>query len=492
MAPKRKVDGETAGGRLALFLVDLTDGLSVHKLAEMFEPSSSSWGNYLNGSQLIPKEHLGPLLESFTKPGPVRQAKVLRAWELWKEADTERRGAHGTALVRQHQRRDDALQQVIELKGKVAKAQSQIDQLNIMHAYTKSRLENAELQLKLGNERERGRMERQMGQARERLGRVRVQQERARHRRMTAEELEQYWLAEALLADEEIRRLEEEARDLVVIPPQTVALVSREAPDDSVFDDELERIAAEGLEDDALLEEERLRAAPAEEDESDAHLVVQAVQVVQDGVQPLSNIALDKPPTSTDTERRTALTLVARTLDAAGPARLATALHAAGPARLAPAQRAGTPPKSSTTRPRQELTWLGLFQRLGLVAVASKTTSGSTTAVVREPASETLSFWAKGSYKPLAFVLGLALLSVVGLWYFTGQAHAAQGSDVSDRIGAAFTTTLLCLVPLYWAFRLMAVPKLPARILAFVWHLAWILLMLFNLFPWPAAQSLTE
>ncbi|MFB7466151.1 hypothetical protein ACFCZ1_22075 [Streptomyces sp. NPDC056224] len=102
------------------------------------------------------------------RPGPARNAKAVRALELWTAADTERRAARtssGGELVRQHQRRDDALQQVFKYRALAANAEKHLAELRPMLAYTQSRLENAELQLKLGGEREQARVERQLWQA---------------------------------------------------------------------------------------------------------------------------------------------------------------------------------------------------------------------------------------------------------------------------------------------------------------------------------------
>ncbi|WP_030873792.1 hypothetical protein [Streptomyces sp. NRRL F-2747] len=262
MAPDREIKADSAVGRLAAFLVDLTDNTPARTLAERFGRSKSSWNNYLNGYQLIPKQCLGPLVVAFTKHGVNRETKAVEALELWKAADAERRTSRaapgGGELVRQHQRRDDALQQVIKYQALAANAEKHLAELRPMLAYTQSRLENAELQLKLGDERERARTERQLGQARERLGRVRVQQERARGRRMTAEEQQEFWMAEVLAAQEEISRLEREAQDLTVVPFAFLEPIRQDAPadvDDSGFDARLEHIAAEGLEDEALIEE---------------------------------------------------------------------------------------------------------------------------------------------------------------------------------------------------------------------------------------------
>ncbi|MFD8990417.1 hypothetical protein ACFVZ4_20455 [Streptomyces goshikiensis] len=292
MAPQRGIDEGTAGGQLAVFLVELTRQTPVRELSDRFGRSSSTWGNYLNGSTLIPRQLVGRLVESFTPPGSTRNTKAVRGLELWKAAEAERRAGRspsaGGELVRGRQRRDDALQQVVKYRMVAANAENHLAELRPMLAHTQSRLEHAELRLRLGDERERARAERRLGQARERLGRVRVQQELARRRRMTAEEQQEFWMAEVLSAQEEISRLEREVRDLVTVPPGPLEPVGRdaaEAPDapdavdDANFEARLEHITAEGLEDAALIEEDlqHLRPPPA------------------DPVQPLSSPALDKP-----------------------------------------------------------------------------------------------------------------------------------------------------------------------------------------------------
>ncbi|MFE2922775.1 hypothetical protein [Streptomyces goshikiensis] len=298
MAPQRGIDEDTAGGQLAVFLVELTRQTPVRELSDRFGRSSSTWGNYLNGSTLIPRQLVGRLVESFTPPGSTRNTKAVRGLELWKAAEAERRAGRspsaGGDLVRGRRRRDDALQQVVKYRAVAANAENHLAELRPMLAHTQSRLEHAELQLRLGDERERARAERRLGQARERLGRVRVQQELARRRRMTAEEQQEFWMAEVLSAQEEISRLEREVRDLVTVPPGPREPVGREAADaaeapeapdapdavdDADFEARLEHITAEGLEDAALIEEDlpHLQPPPA------------------DPVQPLSSTALDKP-----------------------------------------------------------------------------------------------------------------------------------------------------------------------------------------------------
>ncbi|MEU3903881.1 hypothetical protein AB0F20_08690 [Streptomyces goshikiensis] len=314
MAPQRGIDEGTAGGQLAVFLVELTRQTPVRELSDRFGRSSSTWGNYLNGSTLIPRQLVGRLVESFTPPGSTRNTKAVRGLELWKAAEAERRAGRspsaGGELVRGRQRRDDALQQVVKYRAVAANAENHLAELRPMLAHTQSRLEHAERQLRLGDERERARAERRLGQARERLGRVRVQQELARRRRMTAEEQQEFWMAEVLSAQEEISRLEREVRDLVTVPPGPLEPVRRDAADtpdapdavdDADFEARLEHITAEGLEDAALIEEDlqHLRPPPA------------------DPVQPLSSPALDKPALdkpATSGDRRLGQTLAWRRL----------------------------------------------------------------------------------------------------------------------------------------------------------------------------------
>ncbi|WP_442810809.1 DUF3710 domain-containing protein [Streptomyces sp. NBC_01232] len=313
MSPKREIKEGTAAGDLAGFLVRLTRGATVRELSDRFGKSSSTWGNYLNGAQLIPQPLLGKLVEAYTVPGAARNVKAVRASELWAVADRERRGTPtGVGLVRQHQRRDDALQQVIKYQGVAANAEKHLAELRPMLAYTQSRLENTQLQLQQAGERERVRIERQLSQARERLSRVTVQQERARNRRMTAEEQQEFWMAEALTAQDEINRLEHEARDLVV-PQDTLIFVQQTgiSVDDTDFDIRLEHIAAEGLEDDVLIETDldpdadgpaheptaeaspQDRSGPSPDTASDD--LAAPLQEAQETVQPLSNPFLDNP-----------------------------------------------------------------------------------------------------------------------------------------------------------------------------------------------------
>ncbi|MFD9270580.1 hypothetical protein ACFWB1_20435 [Streptomyces goshikiensis] len=170
MAPKRVIDEGTAAGELALFLVGLVKGAKLRDLADQFGRSSSAWGNYLNGAQVIPKPELRRLLEAYTSAGPVRNAAVVRAGELWKAADLERRLAvTGGDLARQHERHQDALEQVIKYQGLVAKAENHLAELRPMLVYSKIRLENAQLQLRRAREQEQAHLQEQLGFAKERL-----------------------------------------------------------------------------------------------------------------------------------------------------------------------------------------------------------------------------------------------------------------------------------------------------------------------------------
>lgn len=445
MSPQREIDQETAGGRLALFLVGLARGTPVRELSEKFGRSSSSWGNYLNGAQLIPKQLVGSLVESFTPPGAVRNAKAVRALELWTAADTERRAARtpsGGELVRQHQRRDDALQQVIKYQALAANAEKHLAELRPMLAYTQSRLENAELQLKLGGERERAQVERRLGQARERLSRVRVQQERARRRRMTAEEQQEFWVSEALTAQEEISRLEREAQDLAVVPPGSLEPARQDETDetdetdevaDCDFETRLEHITAEGLEDEALIEEDR-QPAPFDSDGDDE---LQTLLAVQDTVQPVSNLALDKPATSADVQRQAALASVARVLRAAGPVRLAPVLE--GAAHL-------TPAVPRPFRSRHPLL-VGLLDFVRLV------------------------------------VLPVPLLTITAVLYLAAQVAAVR-SDAGIWYGV-FVGTVMSLPALYGSLRAIKVPQQWAGNMVVLLHVAWSVLLLLDRLPWP-------
>ncbi|MEW2417885.1 hypothetical protein AB0953_29820 [Streptomyces sp. NPDC046866] len=256
MARKREIPEDTAAGELATFLVGLVRQATLRELAEEFGKSSSTWGNYLNGAQLIPKELLSRLLEAYTVPGQDRRVKERLASALWIAAARERRSNPGGRLVRQHQRREDALHQVVKYQELAANAERHLAELRPMLAYTQGRLENVQLQLKQAGEREKARIELQLSQARERLSRVQLQQERARSRRLMAEEQQEFWMREALAAQDEINRLEREAQDLAV--PEGTMAVSRPEPaedtdSDTEIDIRLEHIEAEGLEDEARI-----------------------------------------------------------------------------------------------------------------------------------------------------------------------------------------------------------------------------------------------
>ncbi|MER6519258.1 hypothetical protein ACFWHQ_24710 [Streptomyces sp. NPDC060334] len=299
MSPKREIPEGTPAGDLAVFLVGLTRGATVRALAERFGRSSSTWGNYLNGSQLIPRPLLGKLVEAYTPPGAARNVKAVRASELWSAADRERRSGPVALHPVPTERRDEALWQVVKYQGLAANAEKHLAELRPMLAYTQSRLENARMRLRVAGDRERVRVERQLGQAKERLGRVQVQQERARNRRLTAEEQQQFWTTEALTAQEEINRLEREARSLVIpvgppdadgrSPSGADATEGDDEADETTFDVRLEHIVAEGLEDEAVIEADiRL--------ESDVRVEsgVGAAGAVGAAVPPLSNVPLDR------------------------------------------------------------------------------------------------------------------------------------------------------------------------------------------------------
>ncbi|KPI15440.1 hypothetical protein OV450_2578 [Actinobacteria bacterium OV450] len=485
MAPQREIDLDTAGGQLADFLVGLTRGASVRELAARFGRSSSSWGNYLNGSKLIPKQLVGQLVESFTPPGPARNAKALRALELWNAADAERRTTGsppgGGELVRQHQLRDDALQQVIKYQALAANADKHLAELRPMLAYTRSRLENAELQLKLGGVREHARLERLLGQARERLARVRIQQELARGRRMTAEEYQEFWMAEVLRAQEEISRLEHESQDLVATPAagatpyepvhqgntDTVdAPHTRDAwDDDSDFEARLEHITAEGVKDEALIEED-LQLAPDERDGADAPHV-RATQGY--GVQPLSNPALDKLAAGYEALRRTRIHRATRSLLVAGAEVLllsACAVHSVldlHPGRLFTAlERAAerNPTAQRYRRAEQMLTRLGIRDT---------------------PWYENE---AKRSLLKRRLFLPVPLLMLSWLSYAFCQPTLLGPSGKGGIALWVVAATLVCLPVLYGSLRAVTVPKLPARITAVLLHTAWAVLFALDRLPW--------
>ncbi|WP_327260796.1 hypothetical protein OG444_04150 [Streptomyces sp. NBC_01232] len=509
MSPQREIDEETAAGRLALFLVALTRGTSVRELADRFGRSSSSWGNYLNGSQLIPKTLVGKLVEAFTQQGVRRSTAFVRALELWNAADAERRASRlpgGGELVRQHQRRDDALQQVIKYQALAANAEKHLAELRPMLAYTQSRLENAELQLKLGGERERARVERRLGQAKERLSRVQVQQERARTRRMTAEEQQEFWMAEALVAQEEISRLEREAQDLVVVPPgsrEPVRAETADAVDDSEFEARLEHITAEGLHDEALIEED-LQPNPADADPGpDPDEQLHALPVGPDPVQPVSRTVLDKPSTSSATDLRAATDSPAQ---AQAQAQALLARVPRSPVR----EEAVAPSRPVPKAPRPGFgsragIWLGLLDESG---AKPGTTVGAVTrpapgagdtlldgfvrtqlGILVAPVMLLFGITPAGHRAAPALLLkiytGAVLLGFSVFMYLIGQDVAAKRAD-----GASFADPVVgipfCLAPLYGGLRLVRMPNTPAWILAAAIHLTWSVLLLFDLFPWTA------
>ncbi|MFI1154977.1 hypothetical protein [Streptomyces sp. NPDC020817] len=459
MAPQREIDEQTAGGQLAAFLVGLTQNTPVRDLADRFGRSSSSWGNYLNGSQLIPRPLVGRLLESFTVPGPTRNAKTVQALQLWNAADTERRAGRspsgGGDLVRQHQRRDDALQQVIKYQALAANAEKHLAELRPMLAYTQSRLENTELQLQLGDERERVRMERQLGQARERLARVRIQQERARNRRMTSEELQEFWMAEVLAAQDEIRRLEREAQNLEVIPPATIEPVRQDLvpeADDAGFDARLEFITAEGMQDQALIEEDLQRP-----DQSDT-AGEQEDRAVHRHVQVLSNNGLDKPRTNHDGQI------------------LTTMASAAGLDDSYSAQPGKSNPEADRT-PEQHDADHG---------------AGSASQSLREAAAK-IYVIADGldedvheiTLKIRRFVLPIPMLALCFVLYWFVQSIPMDGKSAIVVLATQIALATSAGVLLYGSLRAATVPKLPARIGAVACHMTWCVLLASGLLPWP-------
>ncbi|MFJ5552510.1 hypothetical protein [Streptomyces sp. NPDC093225] len=525
MAPQREIDETTAGGQLAAFLVALTKNTPVRELAETFGRSSSSWGNYLNGSQLIPKQLVGRLVESFTPVGPTRQTRAVHALQLWQAAAAERRAgrdpADGAGLVRQHQRRDDALQQVIKYQALAANAEKHLAELRPMLAYTQSRLENAELQLKLGDERERARRERQLGQARERLGRVQVQQERARSRRMTAEEQQEFWMAEVLAAQEEIRRLEHEAQDdLDITPPATLEPVGQDAAaadtDDADFDARLEFITVEGLQDQALIEED-LQDANDHDDVDQLDVHVQAA--VQDPVQPLSKNGLDKATTSDD----------AAGAPLAGPVaarrELVHRLVARDPTvQIVPADRLllytdGVAEARALDRSLSNLSKTPGATRNTHWAEAAEAAARQRPAVRRhrcvrrliawfvpEPESQTeLGFRRRPAAEPrprperdasdfVFLALGIiALILMTGFAYWSAERVAMDQLAKDHTIsGAVFAATLLCLPMLYACLRACRAPRRAARIAALLLHATWSILLILDQLPWPPPGAGTK
>ncbi|MFJ3516686.1 hypothetical protein [Streptomyces sp. NPDC090131] len=466
-----------------------------------------------------PKTLVGKLVGAFTPPGVRRSTASVRALELWNAADAERRASRlpgGGELVLQHQRRDDALQQVIKYQALAANAEKHLAELRPMLAYTQSRLENAELQLKLGGERERARVERRLGQAKERLSRVQVQQERARTRRMTAEEQQEFWMAEALVAQDEISRLEREAQDLVVVPPGSLEPVRAEtadAVDDSEFEARLEHITAEGLHDEALIEED-LQPNPADADpgpEPDPDPVLDeqlhALPAGPDPVQPVSKTVLDKPSTSSDTDVRAASDSPAQAQAQALLARVPRSPvreEAVAPSRPVPkAPRPGFGSRAGI--------WLGLLDEPGAkpgtaVGAVTRTAPGAGGTLldgfVRTPlgilvAAVMLLFGISpaGHRAAPALLLkiytGAVLLGFSVFMYLIGQAVAAKradGASVADPV----VGIPLCLAPLYGGLRLVRMPNTPAWILAAAIHLTWSVLLLFDLFPWTAPSFGTK
>ncbi|MFJ9078324.1 helix-turn-helix domain-containing protein [Streptomyces sp. NPDC102278] len=433
MSPKREIPQGTPAGDLAVFLVGLTRGATVRALAERFGRSSSTWGNYLNGSQLIPRTLLGRLVEAYTPPGAARNVKAVRAHELWGAADRDRRGPAAGALVRQHQRLEDALQQVVKYQALTANAEKHLAELRPMLAYTQSRLENARMRLRVVGDRERVRVERQLGQAKERLGRVQVQQERARNRRLTAEEQQQFWTTEALTAQEEINRLEREARSLVIpsgpldagrqersgvqgagAPENTEGIEgtdNSDGADDSDFDMRLEHIVAEGLEDEALIEADA-RCEDGEGDEGeDGDESGPEVEVV---VPPVSGFSLDGPP-------------------------------------------AGD--RGDDARPEGAAASYGALRTIGR-------TLGQPVVRAR-----------------LHVIAALLLLGVVVLVYPAAELVAREpGRQIWP---GAVLATLFGLPLVYGVLRFGAVPARAAPVTAVVLHLAWVVLLFLDALPWP-------
>lgn len=445
MAPQREIDEETATGALAQFLVDLTRNTPVRDLATKFGKSSSSWGNYLKGSHLIPKPLLGRLVEAFTRPGQARNDTAVRAAALWNAADAERRAGRtpdtGGHLVRQHQKLDDALQQLIKYQALALKTDRQLDELRSLLVYTKGRLENAQLQIQLSGERERARVERRLSEAKEHLGRVRVQQERARTRRMTVEEQQEFWMAEVLAAQQEISRLERESQDLVVLPPGTLEETRpglAEAMDEADFEARLEHLTAEGLQDEALIEEDRRLTSDAADDD-----VLQAPHVIQGAVQPVSNTGLDRPPTSENIHNNTAP--------------VAIAVHASDATPTVPASRSATQPDPQA-KPSHAVHRFFVWY-----------------------------FSDRSDLSLRRYVLPVPLAAVNWFFYW-----ALQGAVERAGKGAIIMSVLMCLPILYGSLRATSVPKRQARVAAVLFQVTWSVLLLFDLLPWPPPQPSPE
>ncbi|MFG2716360.1 hypothetical protein ACGFX2_38425 [Streptomyces goshikiensis] len=513
MAARRNIEEGTPAGDLAVFLINLVRNATVRELAEKFGSSPSTWGNYLNGAYMPSRPLLGKLIEAYTPAGSARNLAVLRASELWTAADRDRRAGGG--LVRQHQRRDDALQQVIKYQALTKNAQDHLAELRVMHAYMQSRLENAELQLKLVGQRERALVGRELGQARERLGRVLVQQERARSRRMTAEEQQEFWMTEALIAQEEINRLERESQDLT-LPQGTVEPADRIEADGSDFETRLEHITAEGLEDDALIEAD-LQHGPPDSVEDDVQVFVP--------VQTASNIVLDQPTTGTDAQREEKDRRLLDLLETVQtPAAVAAAFKSLEerkgslawlPVALT-ATAFGEEPDTSQRWAAQILrngrgmpmAWEHLAALVTALDATPEETEAFESAYERVRSAHLLPIYrhppapsattpqepppaappkqdpARPALRLIFALIGLAAISMI---YLSVQAAVERAPDLQG-VDGALGATLCCLPVLYGVLRLGTVPKLPARITALTLHTAWATLLLLDAFPWVAPQ----
>ncbi|MFD5882780.1 hypothetical protein [Streptomyces yangpuensis] len=121
---------------------------------------------------------------------------------------------------------------------------------------------------------------------------------------------------------------------------------------------------------------------------------------------------------------------------------------------------------------------------------------------VKSPLAETLSAqgiaWRRltramrRTYPDVKITLGMALLTISVVMYLIGQGAATSREAGTARLADVAVGLPFCLAPLYGGLRLVRMANRSAWILAAAVHLAWSVLLVFDLFPWPATIGISS
>ncbi|WP_331763364.1 transporter substrate-binding domain-containing protein [Streptomyces anulatus] len=201
----RKFHGTDAEIALARFLTEISEsaGLStVAKLAERLPEvgRSSTWADYLNGTKLIPKKHLGALLEELRRQRPEswNNRLITRANRLWDDAKygATPSDASSTALTNLRQRFLESQNALVMAETVATGSEGVIRLLLQFSGQQETRI--AALTREVGHlqDKERASAAHQLDQARFRLSRIHTELERARSDRYTAEQAQSVLLRE--------------------------------------------------------------------------------------------------------------------------------------------------------------------------------------------------------------------------------------------------------------------------------------------------------